>query len=701
MEPLLPSLHNLPVFFTVVISLLLMAGLSAIALYRCMCRPPPGPGFIRLKGIVLLPLWVLVLIWTGLAAAMGVFAGGMTGSWLFPLLGLAVMPVFALLTWGLYFWVRGRPLADASVLLLVPAFFLTVYTVQKQWICEPLAFSGVGRAQLCTARLYERGEGGAIRNQRTARGWYRHAAEQGVAEAEFEVAGFTYERAQKIDWYTRAADHGYGGAAYQLYWLLEKTEPEVAVQRLQAAVDQGHAGAQYRLGALYKQAYGGVDRDLPRTRELWLRAARSGYISALRVLAIAYARDGVLFDYDPELSRYWEQQAHTLAESQPDIPLIEQPLEGNWERVLQEVRARRARAETGDVAAQLAIGREILQQAGTDTALIDKAMGWIERAAQSGSMDAQYQLANYYLGAEQPHETAREPVNEKARQWLLAAADNGHEQALRKVITAFKEQAYGFPRDLQRSRGYSEALFELLEARGVLKNQSDWIRTSWEYSDTLKQIKKEASRYLPPDELKRQSDADDPAAQYHQAKELRSTRYDESVALMTASAAAGYPQAQYEMARRYRTHQRTEQEERQAIGWLSAAAESDHRGAMVDLGVVYLRGIKRIGLERNPYRSKLLFEQALRDRQDTIYAQQTGNGRGWKYTVESVNRWLSRIPESVMRLDLEGLQGAQRQQAIEQWYAQEQLALNAQTPAPEGTALDDLEQQRAVLQKDL
>ena len=54
-----------------------------------------------------------------------------------------------------------------------------------------------------------------------------------------------------------------------------------------------------------------------------------------------------------------------------------------------------------------------------------------------------------------------------------------------------------------------------------------------------------------------------------------------------------------------------------------------------------------------------------------------------------------------MRLDLEGLQGAQRQQAIEQWYAQEQLALKAQIPASEGKALDDLEQQRAVLQKDL
>jgi hypothetical protein len=697
MEPLLPSLHNLPVFYTVVISLLVMAGLSGFALYRQLRRRPPGPRFARLKGFVLLPLWLLCLVWTGLAVAMGVFVGGMTGSWLFPLLGLAVVPVFVLLTWGLYVWIRGRPLADAGVLLLVPAFFLTVYTVQRQWLCEPLAFSGLGQAQLCTARLYERGEGGAIRNRGAAREWYRAAAEQGVAEAEYQVAGFTYKREQKIVWYTRAADHGHAGAAYQLYWLLEKTEPEVALLRLQAAVHQGHAGAQYRLGALHKHAYGGVERDLPRTRELWAHAARGGYISAMRSLAIAYARGGILFDYDPVLSRHWEQRAHTLAQSEPDIPLIEQALAMNWERVLQEVRARRALAEAGDAATQLAIGREILQQAGTDPELVDKAMVWIERAAQSGSMDAQYQLANHYLAAE----PVREPVLEKGRHWLIAAADSGHEQALRKVITAFKEQTYGFPRDLQRSRGYSEALFEALGDRGVLRNQPDWMTASWEYSDTLKQIKKEANRYLPPDELRQQSDAGDPAAQYHQAKELMSTQFAEGVALMTASAAAGYPQAQYEMAQRYRHRKRTVQEEHQAIEWLTAAVESDHRGAMVDLGVVYLQGIKRIDLQRNPYRARVLFEQALQDREDTVYEQQTGNGRGWKYTVESVNRWLSRIPEPVMRLDLEGLQGAQRQQAIEQWYAQEQLALKAQIPAPEGKALDDLEQQRAVLQKDL
>ena len=701
MEPLLPALENLPVFYTVVVSLLVMAGLSGFALYRRLRQRPPGPGFAWLKGVVLLPLWVLCLIWTGLAVFMGVFVGGMTGTWLYPLLGLLLLPVFALLSWGLYFWIRSRPLADAGVLLLVPAFVLTVYSVQRLWLCEPLALSGLGRAQLCTARLYEHGEGGAIRNRSTARGWYRHAAERGVPGAEFAVAGFTRDHKQKIDWYTRAADQGHAGAAYQLYWLLEKAKPGDALERLQAAVRRGHSGAQYRLGLLHRSGYGGVEQDLPRTRALWLRAAKDGYFSALCALAIAYARDGILFDYDAQLSEHWEQQARSLAPSKPDIPLIEQALAANWERVLQEVRERHARAEAGDRTAQLEIGREILKLAGTDPVLIGKAIGWMERAAQAGSVKAQYLVAIHYLEAA----PARASEQEKGRRWLLAAADNGHEPALRKVITACKEQQYGFPRDLQRSKAYSEALFAVLKARGTLANQPDWMTASWEYSDTLKQIRKEASRYLPPDELKQQSDAGDPVAQYHQAKELMSTRFAEGIALLTASAAAGYPQAQYEMASRYRHRKRTGQEERQAIEWLTAAAESGHRGAMVDLGAVYLRGVKRTGLERNPYRAKLLFEEALRDRVDTVYEQQTGNGRGWKYTVDSVNRRLARVPEAVQRLDLEGLEGVQRRQAIEQWYAQERKILRAQTVAKQGEEapalqqqqLAELEQQRTVL----
>jgi TPR repeat protein len=258
-------------------------------------------------------------------------------------------------------------------------------------------------------------------------------------------------------------------------------------------------------------------------------------------------------------------------------------------------------------------------------------------------VEAQYQVANHYLDTE-PTSDAQLA---QGRRWLLAAADGGNEAALRKVITAYKERDYGFRRDLQRSKTYSEALFAVLKAGGTRANQPDWMTAGWEYRDTLQQIRKEANRYLPPEELRRQSAAGDPAARYHQAKELMSTRFAEGVALMTASAAAGYPQAQYEMARRYRHRKRTGEEERQAIEWLADAAESGHRGAMVDLGIVCLQGVERIGLAPDPYRAKLLFEQALRDKEDVVYEQQTGNGRGWKYTVESVNRWLARVPESV------------------------------------------------------
>ena len=50
MEPLLPALDNLPVFYTVVISLLFMAGLSAYALYRRLRQRPTRAGIRLAEG---------------------------------------------------------------------------------------------------------------------------------------------------------------------------------------------------------------------------------------------------------------------------------------------------------------------------------------------------------------------------------------------------------------------------------------------------------------------------------------------------------------------------------------------------------------------------------------------------------------------------------------------------------------------------
>ena len=42
MEPFLPSLQNLPVFYTVLVSLLLLFGLSGFSLYIRLRRQPPN-----------------------------------------------------------------------------------------------------------------------------------------------------------------------------------------------------------------------------------------------------------------------------------------------------------------------------------------------------------------------------------------------------------------------------------------------------------------------------------------------------------------------------------------------------------------------------------------------------------------------------------------------------------------------------------
>ena len=634
MDLLLPSLDNLPVFYTLVACLLAMVGLSAFAL-TCRWQGATPRGLVWLKGLVLLPVWSLTLVWTGVAIYLGVVAGGVAGSTGLALAAIALLLGFGLLSWGLIAWLRGRLAAEVAVLLLVPVGGIAVALGLSLWICEPLAWSGIARAQLCTARLYESGHGGAVRNLGVARTWYRRAADQGVTAAVVRLGELSQGRDGKIAGYTAAADAGDAEAAYGLYRLLEPTEPGAALTRLRMAAAQGHAAARYRLGLLYLGGSGGLSPDLEHTRRLWTQAAADGYVSAQRELAIAYAADGVLFQRDPALSEQWERKARAAVFAAQELPPGEVALAANWEQQLQQARRRDAQVRGGDAAAQFALGREILDRAGADTAAQARGLAWLERAAGAGSGAAQYRLADHYLRPGQVSEAQRQ----QGRRWLLAAADGGHEVALRRAVRALKQPDYGFARDLPRARRYGESLLRALQARGVAQDDTDWLTATWEYSDTQARLKREGTHPSPTS-----AGADDPAAQYRQGRALLATRFDEGMALLTAAAAAGYPQAQYEMARRYRTGPHSEAEARQAVDWLEAAAATGHRGAQIDLGVLYLQGLARAGVARDPGRARMWFEQALRDGSDPVYEQDSGDGKGWRYTAAQVRAWLKQVP---------------------------------------------------------
>src|SRR3990172_2953738 len=78
-----------------------------------------------------------------------------------------------------------------------------------------------------------------------------------------------------------------------------------------------------------------------------------------------------------------------------------------------------------------------------------------------------------------------------------------------------------------------------------------------------------------------------------------------------------------------------EEDKRRAVRWLTAAVAQGHRGAMYDLGMVYLQGIKDIGLARDPARARALFEQALDGGGEGLYRYPR---RPPKRAVESASR---------------------------------------------------------------
>jgi TPR repeat protein len=264
---------------------------------------------------------------------------------------------------------------------------------------------------------------------------------------------------------------------------------------------------------------------------------------------------------------------------------------------------------------------------------------WLQRAAASGAVDAQFAIAEHYLGLS----NATGAQQERARHWLVTAADSGHREALRHLIAAYKKGAVGLDRDLVKAKAYGERLFSALEAASVLPNQGPWLSASWDYDDTLQQLKREREQYLPPEALAKAAQAGDPEAQYHLAREVLPRDFDTGIALLHTAADGGFAEAQYHAAHRLRSMKSTPESLRRAVRWLTAAVAQGHRGAMYELGTVYLQSIKDIGLARDPARARALFEQALDGGGEVLYRYTGRDGHGWIITAQQVERMLEQI----------------------------------------------------------
>jgi TPR repeat protein len=221
---------------------------------------------------------------------------------------------------------------------------------------------------------YRHGVGGVQQDLGQAAVWYRKAADQGYAEAQFRLGslyedglGIERDHEQAKAWYRKAALQGNEEATAALKRLEEEstqtaqampskeTAPEAqpskvaapvpAIAAQQNAVVRPEQAAtpvtpttpygQYEMGYFYYYGLGGVNQDY-RQAAIWYRkAADQGYADAQFMLGNLYVKGlGVEIDYDQ--ARVWYQKASEQGNKDakaalegPPAPLtLELPLEG-------------------------------------------------------------------------------------------------------------------------------------------------------------------------------------------------------------------------------------------------------------------------------------------------------------------------------------------------------------------------------------
>lgn len=141
-------------------------------------------------------------------------------------------------------------------------------------------------------RLAEGDTRGSAKDDQQAVAWYRKAAEQGDAQAQyvlglmyFDGRGVVQDDQQAQAWYRKAAEQGYASAQVNLGLMhvsgrgVPKDDAQ-AVAWLRKAADQGNPYGQHGLGLMYM-----VGRGLPKDNELayfwFLLSSAQGYKEAI------------------------------------------------------------------------------------------------------------------------------------------------------------------------------------------------------------------------------------------------------------------------------------------------------------------------------------------------------------------------------------------------------------------------------------
>jgi TPR repeat protein len=236
--------------------------------------------------------------------------------------------------------------------------------------------------------------------------WYRKAAEQGSAEAQYwfglcyyKGEGVTQDYGEAVKWFRKAAEQGDGNGQWSLGMCYEEGQgvPKdyvTAVNWYRKAADQGDATAQFSLGDCYSEGKG-VRQDYAEAIKWFQKAAEQEYPWAQPQLVYCYFKLADCYDTGKGVRQDYVEAA-------------------KWFR---------KGAEQGDADAQMQLGLRYEEGQGVPKDY-GEAVKWYHRAAQQGDGLAQWCLGDCYAFGNGT------PQNDiEAYKWCCLAAAQGYDHA--------------------------------------------------------------------------------------------------------------------------------------------------------------------------------------------------------------------------------------------------------------------------------
>ena len=302
----------------------------------------------------------------------------------------------------------------------------TNYVEAVKWF-RHAAEQNLAGAQFNLAVCYEAGQG--VKQDAVEAGkWYHKAAEQDYPDAQNNLAscyssgqGVAKDMVEAVKWYRKAAEQDYAeaqsslGASYATGQGVKRDDAEAVKWFRKAAMKKSDRG-QYNLGVCYQDGRG-VARDETEAYKWFLLAAAQGNQGARQDVTTLGRRltSGQRAAGQKRASEFTPPEISLNRASQIEAdgnPLLEL----------------RAKAETGDAESQNQLGEAFYAgKRGVPKHPVE-AMKWFRKAADQNHPAAQYNLA---VGYERGDGVAKYEV--EAYKWYLLAAAQGDNKARRNA----------------------------------------------------------------------------------------------------------------------------------------------------------------------------------------------------------------------------------------------------------------------------